>query len=300
MRDDFDALNALPRPRRRRRRRARRLGPPARPHDVRAGARRRATPSAGSRSTGVSRQRVNQWRAPAASTGSRACPACAASPIRAGSSTRRCIRATSCPRSSPRPRRRGSTRWRLHLFMTNPEAGNGKTPLEMIDRGRARPRRAPDPRRRLAGVTIPLPPDEAPKPLPPLAEQPLDASWRLHWDAQPLRRTAPAEGVSRFDAPHGEYAVTYVNADRLAPFAEVYGDLRVLTKSEAARRWTQIHATRDAARSCSSTSRASPRRSDSTCASPRRSTTGTRRRGARRGTTGTPTPTASATSAARR
>ena len=94
-------------------------------------------------------------------------------------------------------------------------------------------------------MTIPLPPDEPPDPLPTLATQPLDESWRLHWDAQPLRRKAPDEGVSRFDAPHGEYAVTYVNADRFAPFAEVYGDLRVLTKSEGARRWTKIHATRD-------------------------------------------------------
>jgi hypothetical protein len=30
----------------------------------------------------------------------------------------------------------------------------------------------------------------------------------------------------------------------MAPFAEVYGDVRVLTKSEAPRRWSRIHATR--------------------------------------------------------
>jgi hypothetical protein len=93
-------------------------------------------------------------------------------------------------------------------------------------------------------VAVPLPPEEPPDPLPPLAEQPLEQSWRLHWDQHPLRRKAPNPGVSRFDAPAGEYAVTYVNEDRYAPFAEVYGDVRVLTKSEAARRWTRIHATR--------------------------------------------------------
>lgn len=94
-------------------------------------------------------------------------------------------------------------------------------------------------------MPVPLPPAEPPDPLPPLAAQPLEESWRLHRDVQPLRRKAPAPGVSRFDAPRGEYAVTYVNEDRFAPFAEVYGDVRVLTKSEAQRRWTRIHATRD-------------------------------------------------------
>lgn len=94
-------------------------------------------------------------------------------------------------------------------------------------------------------MAIPLPPDDPPQPLPPLAEQPLDAAWRLHWDAAPLRRRrGPKPGVSRFDAPAGQYAVTYVNEDRMAPFAEVYGDPRVLTKSEAARRWSRIAATR--------------------------------------------------------
>lgn len=94
-------------------------------------------------------------------------------------------------------------------------------------------------------MPIPLPPDDPPSPLPPLAEQPLEESWRLHWEPNPLRRRrGPKPGVSRFDAPGGEYAVTYVNEDRMAPFAEVYGDIRVLTKSEAARRWTRIAAGR--------------------------------------------------------
>jgi hypothetical protein len=94
-------------------------------------------------------------------------------------------------------------------------------------------------------VAIPYPPDDPPQPLPPLTEQPLEQSWRLHWDASPLRRRrGPNPGVSRFDAPSGEYAVTYVNEDRMAPFAEVYGDLRVLTKSEAMRRWSRIAAKR--------------------------------------------------------
>jgi hypothetical protein len=92
---------------------------------------------------------------------------------------------------------------------------------------------------------VPYPPAEPPDALPPLAEQPLAQSWRLHWDPNPIRRRrGPKPGVSRFDAPGGEYAVAYVNEDRMAPFAEVYGDLRVLTKSEAGRRWSRISAQR--------------------------------------------------------
>jgi hypothetical protein len=91
---------------------------------------------------------------------------------------------------------------------------------------------------------VPFPPDEPPTDLPPLAEQPLEQSWRLHWEPNPVRRKRHRPGLSRFDAPRGEYGVTYVNEDRMAPFAEVYGDVRVLTKSEAPRRWSRIHATR--------------------------------------------------------
>jgi hypothetical protein len=94
-------------------------------------------------------------------------------------------------------------------------------------------------------VPVPYPPAEPPRRLPPLVEEPLERSWRLHWGAASLRRRrGPNPGVSRFDAPGGEYAVTYVNEDRMAPFAEVYGDLRVLTKSEGQRRWTRIAAKR--------------------------------------------------------
>ena len=91
---------------------------------------------------------------------------------------------------------------------------------------------------------VPYPPDQPPPALPRLKRQRLDASWRLHWEPNPLRRKRHRPGLSRFDAPRGEYAVTYVNEDRMAPFAEVYGDRRVLTKSEAQRRWSRIHATR--------------------------------------------------------
>ena len=91
---------------------------------------------------------------------------------------------------------------------------------------------------------VPLPPDEPPRDLPALADQPLEASWRLHWEPNPIRRKRHRPGLSRFDSPRGDYAVTYVNEDRMAPFAEVYGDTRVLTKSEASRRWSRIHATR--------------------------------------------------------
>ena len=91
---------------------------------------------------------------------------------------------------------------------------------------------------------VPYPPDSPPKKLPPMAEQALEASWRLHWEPNPVRRKRHRPGLSRFDAPRGEFGVTYVNEDRMAPFAEVYGDVRVLTKSEAPRRWSRIWATR--------------------------------------------------------
>lgn len=74
-------------------------------------------------------------------------------------------------------------------------------------------------------VAIPRPPEEPPGRLPPLEEHLLTASWRIHAGERPLEPRPHPRGKFRFDAPSGEYAVTYVNLDRHACYAEVFGDL---------------------------------------------------------------------------
>lgn len=56
--------------------------------------------------------------------------------------------------------------------------------------------------------------------------------WRLHWEEDPLEARHYPAGRHRFDAPSGEYASLYCNADRLAVFAEVYGDVRVIEANQ--------------------------------------------------------------------
>jgi hypothetical protein len=90
---------------------------------------------------------------------------------------------------------------------------------------------------------IPLP-GPAPAALPPLVDEMLDSSWRLHWEADPTKARPHSAGKYRFDAPGGEYGVTYVNEDRFAPFAEAYGGHGVLARSEADRLWSCIRSTR--------------------------------------------------------
>jgi len=72
-----------------------------------------------------------------------------------------------------------------------------------------------------------------------LAEEELSA-WRLHREEDPLEARRYPAGRYRFDAPSGEYASLYCNADRLAVFAEVYGDVRVIETSEKHRRLSRI------------------------------------------------------------
>lgn len=60
-----------------------------------------------------------------------------------------------------------------------------------------------------------------------------------------MGRGSPGErryptGRYRFDAPFGEYATLYCNAGRLAVFAEVYGDVRVIEAGEKERRLSHI------------------------------------------------------------
>jgi len=48
--------------------------------------------------------------------------------------------------------------------------------------------------------------------------------WRLHWEEDPSHPKPKDPGRWRFDAPGGEYPVTYANCDRHHIFVEVYGD----------------------------------------------------------------------------
>ncbi len=85
---------------------------------------------------------------------------------------------------------------------------------------------------------MPEPPERLPVPFE-LVEEEISA-WRLHWDEAPLEVRRYPTGRHRFDAPSGEYAALYCNADRLAVFAEVYGDVRVMEASQRERRLCRI------------------------------------------------------------
>lgn len=78
--------------------------------------------------------------------------------------------------------------------------------------------------------------------LPPLAEAAVEG-WRLHWEEDIAKPPRHATGIHRFDAPAGEYAVTYLNVDVSAAFAEVYGDLREIAPNQADRRISTVRAT---------------------------------------------------------
>jgi hypothetical protein len=71
-----------------------------------------------------------------------------------------------------------------------------------------------------------------------------DEMWRLHWERDPRTPRAWSAGKYRFDAPHGEYLVTYTNSARGGTIAEVYGDLGRIKSEEAARQLSLITATR--------------------------------------------------------
>lgn len=90
----------------------------------------------------------------------------------------------------------------------------------------------------LSGDRLPEPPERLPAPFD-LTEEEVSA-WRLHWEEDPLEARRYPAGRYRFDAPSGEYASVYCNADRLAVFAEVYGDARVIEASQRGRRLSRI------------------------------------------------------------
>lgn len=90
----------------------------------------------------------------------------------------------------------------------------------------------------LGGDRLPGPPARLPAPFE-LAEEEVSA-WRLHWERDPLEARRYSTGRYRFDAPSGEYAALYCNADRLAVFAEVYGDVRIIEARQRDRRLSRI------------------------------------------------------------
>ncbi len=90
----------------------------------------------------------------------------------------------------------------------------------------------------LGGDRLPEPPDRLPVPFE-FEEEDLSA-WRLHWEQDPSETRRYPTGRHRFDAPTGEYAALYCNADRLAVFAEVYGDVRLLEEDQRERRLSHI------------------------------------------------------------
>lgn len=87
-------------------------------------------------------------------------------------------------------------------------------------------------------------PGERPAELPALEQRVLGDTWRLHREDDPTRERRYPTGRHRFDAPASQFGVTYVGDDRLAVFAETYGDSRVLAKSEAARMRIRLWSTR--------------------------------------------------------
>ena len=91
---------------------------------------------------------------------------------------------------------------------------------------------------------LPEPPDAPPASLPPLVRD-LPTLWRLHREADPLTPRRYPTGRYRFDAPAGEYPVTYGNGDRLACFLEVYGGPSRIPATEGGRLLSQLIALRE-------------------------------------------------------
>lgn len=85
---------------------------------------------------------------------------------------------------------------------------------------------------------LPEPPERLPATFD-LAEEEISA-WRLHREEDPLEARRYPAGRYRFDAPSSEYASLYCNADRLAVFAEVYSDIRIIEAGEKQRRLSRI------------------------------------------------------------
>lgn len=72
----------------------------------------------------------------------------------------------------------------------------------------------------------------------------LDRSWRLHTEDDPTVERRYPHGKYRFDAPSGEFGVTYVGHNKLAVYNEVWGDDRAIPKNAADRKRSRMWSTR--------------------------------------------------------
>jgi RES domain-containing protein len=68
----------------------------------------------------------------------------------------------------------------------------------------------------------------------------VDEIWRLHWEDDPRDPERYARGKFRFDAPAGEFRVTYGNEDEYACFGEVYGDQQSIAPKDRDRKLSVI------------------------------------------------------------
>lgn len=91
---------------------------------------------------------------------------------------------------------------------------------------------------------IPLPSAAPPAQLPRLVPDQPDEAWRLHWEPNPRAPHAHAQGRYRFDAPDGEYPVTYLCDDQAACFAEVYADRQEIGPDQGDRLLSELTYTR--------------------------------------------------------
>jgi hypothetical protein len=88
------------------------------------------------------------------------------------------------------------------------------------------------------------PPATPPADPPPFVDIPLGDTWRLHDEPDPTVERHYPSGKYRFDGPSGTYGVTYVCADKLAIYNEVYGDERIIPASAADRQRSRIWSLR--------------------------------------------------------
>lgn len=70
------------------------------------------------------------------------------------------------------------------------------------------------------------------------------AAFRLDRRADPLEPRIDPKGRFRFDAPAGEFAVTYACSDDLGCFAECFGDTRLIDRADGDRRLFRLRSTR--------------------------------------------------------
>jgi len=90
---------------------------------------------------------------------------------------------------------------------------------------------------------IPLPPTAPPPKLPVLSAAPVPPLWRLHHEIDPRTPRHHSTGRFRFDAPAGQFPVTYGSEDEYGCFGEVYGDRRSIPPADSARLLSCLSAT---------------------------------------------------------